>query len=221
MNKNTLRLAQIGILLPLLAVFIGGTISTVLSVASMIMVLIAHYQFSKHYKNSKVFNLYLAGYIVMYAFLIISLLGLMNVFQNTLLPQLISLDESLKSVSTSDFATFMQELQKRIQEDETFAKKVGELMAANLSTLFSYIGLMFIGIIVSLILFRNSLVSLAKSSKVNEFKTAGLLYLISAFTLFIGVGLIVMFVGYVFQIVGYFNMKGLNEEDTFEDMRHE
>jgi uncharacterized membrane protein len=56
---------------------------------------------------------------------------------------------------------------------------------------------------------------------VNEFKTAGLLYLISAFTLFIGVGLIVMFVGYVFQIVGYFNMKGSNEEDTFEDMRHE
>ncbi len=218
MNQNRLRLAQVGILLPLLGIFLTGWLLIALNLVSIALILTAHAYFAKFFQKNSIFLFYALSYVVLYVSFAIGVYGIIGVFQEVIIPELLKLDEELAATFAKDVQLFLQQLQLRINTDQEFAKQVAALLATHAGKMTGYTFLIIIGLAVSLILTRITLVHLGNASHITAFNTAGLLYLIAAFSFIFAIGFVVMFVGYIFQIVGYFNLRQVTSADDMEDV---
>jgi uncharacterized membrane protein len=61
-------------------------------------------------------------------------------------------------------------------------------------------------LIISSIYLKKSYYSIAKKTKVNSFRTTGLLYFIGAITLIIAVGIIIILIAKILEIIAYFHL---------------
>lgn len=180
MKKSAITTGQIGLLLPLAAFIpIVGYLS---GLASTILLLISYNYFSKHYNEPKIFNNYLWAFITMYVSVFLGIGFIMA----TIGSQIMSFVSSFNYIS--DFEDILH---------NTFTYK-----------LFFAIGFIYIAQIVGYYLQYQAKKKLSERTKVKEFATSGLLEFIGSITIVVvGLGLIVMFIGWIFEIVAFFNIK--------------
>ncbi len=218
MNKNKLYLAQIGALLPLCGFILSGWLLIALNLTSTLLLLLAHAYFAKFFKRKSIFTLYLFNYIILYTSFAVGVYGIIGVFQETIIPEILKLDEDLAATFAKDVQLFLQKLQLRMNNEPDFAQQIAALIMTHTGKMTGYAFLIITGFAISLILARTALVQLGNASRISEFKTAGLLYLIAVFSFIFLIGFIVLFVGYIFLIVGYFNLKQVTPAEDLEEM---
>ncbi len=203
MNKNSILMAKIGILLPIVGGFFGFPTSSILNLGGVIMVVVAHNYFAKYYGENRIFKDYLIGNIISFVFSAVGVGILVSMMLNSILPAV--LDE--ESISWDNLSEALRQLSTEAQDNPEVGEKIVEAVSAQLGMLLSGSALLLFALIASSLFIKRSLTALAESSGINQFKTAGLLYLIGSITAMLLVGFLLIFVGFIFHIVGYFSMR--------------
>lgn len=180
-------LGKIGILLPLASII--PYLGSLTGLASVILLIISYNYFAQYYKESKIFNNYLIGFLVAIG---AGLIGtLMFIF---------FLGSAFRDIifRTNDFRNLL----------EIFSYSWVKIVAS--------LAVIYVGYIVSNYYQYQAKKELALKTQVKEFSTAGLLNFIGSITIILaGLGLIVMFIGWIFEIVAFFNLK--EEEQDIEN----
>ncbi len=204
MEKNTVLFCQVGILLSIPAWLLGLPMGMVFGLAQIILLLIAHHRMSSFFEESKIFTPMLLGNIISIVFTFGGLFYFTWLFLKFVLPGVVADAESLPM---DKIAQVVQDLSEDIQEDESLAKKVGELVFANSGQFLLASGMILSGFVAWAFLTRISLLALAQKTQVPELGTAGLLYLIGSLTTIFLVGFLLYFIGYIFHAIGYFKLR--------------
>lgn len=181
MKKQAITLGRIGILLPIASLI--PVLGSVAGLASLILLLMSHHQFSKVYENPPIFKKALIGFLIP---LVASVVGMVIIVIG----------------AGSAFLT--------LTSDGFDPENIQQLMAVLMESGITIVGLLLIliGTIVGNYYFFQALKALAASSGVNTFKTAGLLYFIGAIGLILfGLGILVSIVAWVIHVVAYFSIQ--------------
>lgn len=164
---------------------IGGAAFGLLGIVGLILLFIAVKYISEETKDKDIFKNYLYSFIfaliAIIAFTVIMLVavGAMGGFDTF---------TKLSEEEFTDFDSFMDE----------FGVMVGGCIAAFVVGWILYI--------ISAIYLRRSYDSIAKHTKVNLFRTTGLVYFIGALTFIIGIGIIIILIARILEIVSYFSL---------------
>ena len=173
----------IGAILSLLSVvpYAGA----LLGLIGLVLIFVAVRHIADETKDHKIFSNYLMNFIlsivaaVAVILIMIAAFGLSGGF---------SWITSLQQQNITDFSSFW----------ESF----GTMVSSCILALF----IAWVLLILSAIYLRKSYNSIADHTKVNLFKTTGLVYLIGAVTLIIAIGAIILFIAKILEIVAYFSL---------------
>lgn len=185
MKKSAVSLGRIGILLPLSHLIPG--VGFLGGLASTILLLISYNNFTKYYNEPKIFRNYLIGFLVLLVSGITSTI-LIFVYFYDLISELIF-----------DYTYFSD----NFYFDEYY-NYYGIIILLSL--------VLIIGQIVSYIFQYLAKKELSKKTQVQEFATSGIIKIIGSATSFLGIGVLVLIVGWIFEIVAFFN-KQIETED--------
>ena len=185
MKKNAITLGKIGILLPIASII--PYLGSLSGLASTVLLIISYNYFSQYYKESKIFNNYLTGFLVAIGS------GLIGMFM---------------------FMFFLGATFRDIIFRTTDFKNLLDLFAYSWAKIVASLAVIYVGYIISKYFQYLAKKELALRTQVKEFSTSGLLNFIGSIAIILaGLGLIVMFVGWIFEIVAYFNVKEENQDE--------
>jgi len=180
MRRQAITLGRIGILLPIAVIipFFGA----LAGLATMVLLLISHYNFSKVYEKPAIFKNALTGSIIVVA-------------GNLLGGILVAI-----GVGTALFASSETGL-----DFSGYQELMGQIFGSGLS-IFGAIIMLASGIIGIYFVWK-SLQTLAGQTRINLFKTAGLLYFIGVIASVIFIGGLVVFAGWILHVIAYFSLQ--------------
>ena len=186
MKRQAITLGRVGILLPV-AVLIP-LIGTLAGIATLVLLVISHYYFSKVYEKPVIFNNALTGTIV-------------HVAGNLLGGIIIAIAVGATAISLS------------LQDPETFnISEITSLIFGSGATIAGAI-IMLAASIVGLYFVFKALTALAEQTGIKLFKTAGLLYFIGAIAMVVFfIGTLVIFAAWIIHIIAYFSIQTENEQ---------
>ena len=184
MKGQAITLGRIGILLPIAVII--PVLGTLAGLATMVLLLISHYHFSKSYEKPVIFKQALTGSIIVVGG---NLIG--GIF--------IAIGLGTAIFSSAETGLNLSNYQELM----------GQIFGSGMS-IFGAIIMLAAGIVGVYFVFK-SLQALAAETNINLFKTAGLLYLIGVITTIIFVGAIVIFAGWILHIIAYFSLRQENE----------
>jgi len=185
MKRQAITLGRVGILLPVAALI--PLIGALAGIATLVLLVISHYYFSKVYEKPAIFNNALTGTIV-------------HVAGNLLGGIIIAIAVGATAISLS------------LQDPETFnISEIISLIFGSGATIAGAI-IMLATSIVGLYFVFKSLTALAEQTGIKLFKTAGLLYFIGAIAMVaFFIGTLVIFAGWIIHIIAYFSIPYENE----------
>ena len=183
-----------------LLLLIGGFVPLV-GIVGLILVFVAVKYIADETKDNKIFHNYLVSFICGIIGIVALLLGMFIAFGAA---GGFTFFSALETAEITDFATFW----------EYFGTIITGFIIALI--------VLWIFLIISSIYLRKSYNSIADHTKVNLFKTTGLLYLIGAITLIVVIGFLILFIARILEIVSFFSLpdnlpkatKGAKEPDV-------
>ncbi len=185
MKQQAVNLGRIGILLPL--AFFIPVLNNFANLASIVLLLISHYRFSRIYNKPIIFNAALAGYII-------------QVLLTALFMFIL-----VKTLVFKDGASAV----------EAFMSFIDAFAIGNMFPTSSRVVLMIVAVAIGFLFIYFSLRSLSQATGVKYFNIAGLLYLIGSLGLLIYyAGIVLIFVAWIFHIIAYFSVKAEPEEQS-------
>ncbi|MGM0532560.1 MAG: DUF996 domain-containing protein [Bacteroidota bacterium] len=184
MKSQAITLGRVGILLPVAAII--PVIGFLAGLATLVLLLISHYYFSKVYEKPELFNNALIGTIV-------------YVGANLIGGIIIAIAVGATAVSLS------------LQDPETL--QIPEITSLIFGSGATIAGALIIlaGSIVGFYFIFKALTTLSEETGIRLFKTAGLLYFIGAIGLVVLVGPLVIFAAWIIHIIAYFSLPFENE----------
>lgn len=193
MKKQAVTLGRIGILIPIAAII--PVLGSLAGLASIILLMISFYNFSKLYDKPVIFNGALTGYIIQ---IVLGAIG-------SILFGIALASSSIPGFEAGEMASFdIQSIKEGIFE-------------STLTVIGSIIILL--GLIVGFYFIYKSLKALSEKTGVKYFNLAGLLYFIGAIGIIVFfVGAIVIFIAWILHIVAYFTIQ---PEEEIEQPREE
>lgn len=184
--SNAKIFGGIGAILSLLA-FIP-TIGFIISIIGFVLILIAVNNIAQATKDNSIFNNFLynviltiiafAAVVAIFFILIGGITGIMDMVQ------LIQQNQGQMTDPTQFFAIF------------------GQMLTAIILALF--VG--WILLIIAAVFLKKSYNKITEHTKVNLFKTTGLVYLIGAATLIIGIGFLILIIAKIMEIIAFFTL---------------
>jgi len=174
---------------------IGGLISEVISLIGVVLIFIAVKYISEETKDNSIFNNYLISFI----FRICSIVAAIAI--------------ALLIIGGAAFGSILT--QKEMNPKEMFGDIAEEILVGVIIGLI----VMWIFLIISATYLRKSYDSIAKYTKVDLFKTTGMLYFIGAITVIIIVGLFILLIAIILEIVSYFSLPDELPESAAETIQ--
>lgn len=182
MKKQAITLGRIGILLPIATII--PLIGSLAGLASIVLLLISHYNFSKFYEKPVIFNAALTGFIIQ---IVLSTAGFIML-------GIAFASNSVLGLGSGDFSGF------------DFQEFKEGLFQSTLSIIASL--LVLISFIVGYYFIFKAMKPLAVKTGVKYFNTAGLLYFIGAIGIIVFfVGFLVIFVAWILHVIAYFTIQ--------------
>ncbi|SFE58736.1 DUF996 domain-containing protein [Thermophagus xiamenensis] len=189
MKKQAINLGRIGILLPIATII--PIINFFVGIAVIVLLLLSHYHFSKHYNNPAIFKNALTGFIVQVISVLVGsiILG-------------VAIGSAAVGLSSGGGI------------DPANIQNITGLLFENGATIIGGL-VMLVGLIIGFYFFGKSLKLLAQHTGVKHFKTAGMLYFIGAIGIIIFfIGSIIIFIGWIMHIIAYFTVQ---PEEAFSE----
>ncbi len=165
----------------------------VITIAGLILLLIAVKYIAEVFRDENIFNNYLYSIILG----IVALVAIAVIFFVTIGSLGLDLTE-------------MSEITTEKEARDFFEGKLGTFLSGCLTALF--VG--WILYLISAIFLRKSYNSIAEKTGVNLFATTGLVYLIGAATVIIGIGLIIILVARILEIISFFSLPDASQKAT-------
>lgn len=199
--KQVKLLGGIGAILLLLTIIPG--IGLLFGIAGLVLILIALAQLSNIVVEKRIFNYYLTSVVVSVAGSVASLTAVVGI-----------LVKKLSGIAMDTLPRFPvrrfylgRDWSFEIRNADQFGKMFS-FLKSNLWILIVIIAAIWIVFIVSSIFAKLSLDKISEKTENQNFKTAGLLLLIGAFLIPVfGLGFVVMYVGRIFEAIGFFSLK--------------
>jgi uncharacterized membrane protein len=182
--SNAKVMGGIGALLALVFPFIPY-VGPVLSIAGTVLILIAVKYIADLTKDNTIFNNYLMSFIISIIALVAGIVVMAMTFIGA---GGFSFFENLQSANITNFTSFLEYFQ---------AYFIGCITALIIG---------WIIMIIAMIYLRRSYNSIAEYTKVDLFRTTGLIYFIGAITLVVFVGIIILFIANILEIVSFFTL---------------
>ncbi len=185
MKKQAITLGRVGILLPIASII--PVLGTLAGLASLVLLLLSHYNFSKVYTRPGIFNNALIGFIV-------------QIGGNIIGGAIIAVGVGTAAVSLSGSGM-----------DSMGFQYIKSIIFESGLTISGAI-LILAGLIVGFYFIFNALKTLAEQSGVKLFRTAGLLYFIGAIGIIVFfLGFLVIIAAWIIHIIAYFSVPTENE----------
>ena len=182
--SNAKIIGGIGALLTLIGIIIPS-FGFIIGVVGFVLVLIAVKYISNETKDKSIFNNFLYFFIIA----IIAIVVAGAIFAITFIEAGgVSYINELQNLAYSDPIAVWNAIQPLL---------IGFLVALVIS---------WILMIVSVIFLRKSFDKIGELTNVRRFNTTGLLFLIGAVTLIIGIGFIIILIGIIFEIIAFFSL---------------
>lgn len=199
--KQIKLLGGIGAILLLLTIIPG--IGLLFGIAGLVLILIALAQLSNIVVEKRIFNYYLTSVVVSVAGSVASLTAVVGI-----------LVKKLSGIAMDTLPRFPvrrfylgRDWNFEIRNADQFGKMFS-FLKSNLWILIVIIAAIWIVFIVSSVFAKLSLDKISEKTENQNFKTAGLLLLIGAFLIpVLGLGFVVMYVGRIFEVIGFFSLK--------------
>jgi len=172
-------LGGIGALLMLLGGFILPGLGAIIG---LILLFIAVSYVSEECKDKKIFD----NYLLHFVYTIIAIVAVVVIF--------------FISIGGFTFFTLLEEI------DFTDFNSVWSFFEPYIKWWISALIIGWVFLIISSIYLKKSYYSIADQTKVNLFRTTGLIYFIGAITLIVGIGFIIIFIAKILEIIAYFNL---------------
>lgn len=206
--KQIKLLGGIGAILLLLTIIPG--IGLLFGIAGLVLILIALAQLSNIVVEKRIFNYYLTSVVVSVAGSVASLTAVVGI-----------LVRKLSGIAMDTLPRFPvrrfylgRDWNFEIRNADQFGKMFS-FLKSNLWILIVIIAAIWIVFIVSSVFAKLSLDKISEKTENQNFKTAGLLLLIGAFLIpVLGLGFVVMYVGRIFEAIGFFSLKEKLELST-------
>lgn len=200
-RKQVKLLGGIGAILLLLTIIPG--IGLLFGIAGLVLILIALAQLSNIVVEKRIFNYYLTSVVVSVAGSVASLAAVVAIFVKKLSG--IAMDKLPRFPVRRFYLGRNWNLE--IGNADQFGKMFS-FLKSNLWILLVIIAAIWIIFIVSSIFAKLSLDKISEKTENQNFKTAGLLLLIGSFLIpVLGLGFVVMYVGRIFEAIGFFSLK--------------
>jgi len=177
-------LGGVGALLALILPFIPY-IGPILSIVGAVLILIAVKYIADETKDDKIFKNYLLNFILSIIAVFAGLTVIVTAFFGA---GGFSFITGLQSANITDLTSFLEYF--------------GTFIAGCILALI----IVWILLIIAMIYLRRSYNSIAEYTKVDLFKTTGLIYFIGAITLVIFIGIIILFIANILEIVSFFSL---------------
>ncbi len=178
--KQAVTLGRIGILLPIASII--PILGALAGLASLVLLVLSHYNFSKVYDKAGIFKKALTGFIV-------------QIGGNIIGGIIIAIGVGTAAVSLSADGPESLGLQQ-----------VKNLIFESGLTIFGAIFIL-VGLIVGFYFLFEALKELAEQTEIKLFKTAGLLYFIGAISIIVFfIGFLIIFVAWIIHIIAYFSV---------------
>lgn len=178
MKKQAITFGRVGVLLPVAAIipFLG----ILAGLASLILILISHYYFSKAYETPTIFKNALNGAIIAIA---------ANIAGGILIA--IAIGTTAVSFWGNDM-------------NNMGIQQITDILFSSGFAIFGFVVILG-GAIIGYYFVYKAMKELAVQSKIHFFRIAGLLYFVGAITSIILIGGIVIFIGWILHIIAYFS----------------
>ena len=201
MNLHTSKLlGGIGALLIFLSIFLSVIIGFVyLSIIGAILILISLYSFAKIYKDKEIFSNALFGTLSAIIGIIISVVVVIT----TVWPTLNELVYQINPEWTGEIADIANALSSMVNIDSLDYSTIMQFTSGVLLLLV----VVWVFLIITMFFIRRSLKKLATHSDTNLFATTGLMLLISAVLVIIGLGLLILLITPLLLAIAFFTMK--------------
>lgn len=184
MKTKALTYGKIGILLPIASII--PYFGKLAGIASVVLLILAYNNFSKFYEKKEIFSKYALGLAIRYGGVLIGILLL-----------IMAVGVAALSIFTGGFTGFSDNYDKLL-----------ELTRSSLGILILFFIVIYAAVVIGTYFEYQSKILVSEKTGVSEYKTAGLLYFIGAIALIVfGLGIFVIFIGWIFEIVAFFNTK--------------
>ena len=162
----------------------------IVSIVGIVLIFVAVKYIADETKDHDIFKNYLYSFI----FNIIAIIAFISV----LIISFVTLGLSFTNFNTQQFAdmTYFQTFMS-----ESFSPAIGGIIGCGLAILVAYILL-----ILGALFLRKSFEGIANRTKVDLFKTTGLVYLIGAITTIFVVGFFILLIAMILQIASFFSL---------------
>jgi uncharacterized membrane protein len=192
-SKNLGGIGALLIVIGCLAMF-GYGYAGLLGLIGIILLLIGTKGMADYYKESGVFN------NALYAFIVTIVGGVVAVAVF-----IMGLLSSLASLGVTDWTEWAMEIQQSATATDWTA--VWDLIWPIVTAGVAALVVLFIALVVTAVLYRKSLVTLAQKSGVKMFETAGLLMLIGAVLTIIIIGFLLIWIAFILITVAFFSIR--------------
>jgi len=202
--KNIKLLGVIGVLLALLTPI--PVIGFIAGLAGLVLVFISIYELSKKTNNKKIYDNFLVSFILGIVGSVIGGIGLIG----TVVARRFELFGTRYFNQPHYFRNF-----RRLPSDRFFMGRGFEVFGNGINNL--PIGVVIFAVAFVLIVYgiivarsyylKKSFEEIAKETSIEHFKTAGNLMFIGSILTIVGIGIIIYFIGYIFEVVSFFSLK--------------
>lgn len=189
---NAKLLGGIGAILSLVGGFFFANAGAAIGIVGLILIFIAIKYIADETKDKSIFNNYL------YYFL------------TSVIATVVTIAIVAYSVLTTIDIYNIEELGQNITDFSSFWTTFGDAITGCILALI--IG--WILLIIGTIFLKRSYYSIAEKTKVDMFKTTGLVYFIGAITLIIGIGFLILLIARIMEIIAFFSLPDNLPEET-------
>ncbi len=201
MQNKPVLLARIAMIASVVLPFLLGSSSILSNIVSVLCMAVLFYSLQKiglAYQKPSISK----NYAISAGLILITLVVNMAVIA----PESAKIGTQFLGMESATYEQAMQELQRRIQEDNRIGQDV-VMFIVNKTSLLPYFGIVFLLYLVSIVFYRFAFAQLGKSTGIKHFSTGSLLMIIGIPTILVlGLGFILMFVGWIFILVGFFTL---------------
>jgi uncharacterized membrane protein len=188
-NKN---LGGVGALLIVVSPLGGAALAVMLGLVGLILMLIALNGMASHYKDRKIFDYSLYGVIAAIVGVVVTTAVILLTITSTLSSMGINL------FNRTTWSQIVPSLRNLVNTGSFWGLAAGLVIA---------LVVLVVSLVVSAVLFRKSLNALSEKTKLDMFRTAGLIMLIGAALTIVVVGLILIWISFVLIAVAFFSIK--------------
>ena len=200
MLKKPVLLARIAMISAIVLPFILDNSTIIGMIASLLPTLLLLYSLkllSDAYQNAAIFR----NYAISFALTLLSL-ALTTVLIQVEVGKIAS---QFLNMENASFQQIMQTFVEKFKDDKQMAQDLAEFIL-NKTAILPYFGAIILLTFLQILFYRFSFLALGNSTGINHFKTGSLLVLIGFPTIIILVGGLLILIGWIFTIVGFFTL---------------